>query len=306
MIHSEYFTGFEIIVHNATNISKNVKEILYKKNLENIKTYPGPVKISDDDESGFEQKCTAYFESHCVKLFHECTQIIPWKMTDESTRTLEQWCREKNTISSIKGLVLHSFSIFKHLCQHLLQRYNFHGFTEKILQDYLQTKNISEVPCSVVYNPSEGVLLFLRKAEKGELAKEIELGCNDLELFVLLFHDVLKTSGMKIFNLVITDETIDEDNLICKKCMDHVLSGENIADTTKFTSWLVGKEDCFDTKFKKPIKEACSKNFLAKLTGVLAASQIYHDYIPRFTHTQNVCQQVIYCCCNAAEDFRNS
>ena len=290
--HNEYFTGFEIIAHNATDISKNVKEILDKKNLENIKAHPGPVKMSDDDESEFKQKCTAYFENYFEKLFHERTQLIPWKMTDESTRTLEQWCRGKNTMSSIKGLVLHSFSIFKHLYQHLLKSYKLHGFTKEILQDYLQYKNFSEVPSTIVYNPNEGVLLFLRKAGKGKLAKEIELGCNDLELFILLFHDVLKTSRIKLINLVINDKTIDPNILDCHQCMGHVISVKDFADINKFTSCLVAKEDCFDTKYKNPIEEAGSKTFLAKLTGVLAASQIYRDYIPKFTHMQNVCQQM--------------
>ena len=290
--HNEYFNGFEIIAHNALDISKNVQEIL-EKNLENIKAQPGIGKVSYDDESEFKQKYTAYFENYFVKLFHKRTQIIPWKINDQSTRTLELWCREKNIVSSIKGLVLHSFSIFKHLYQHLLKSYKIHGFTEEILQDYLQNKDFSEVPSTVVYNPNEGVLLFLRKAEKGELAREIELGCNDLELFILLFHDVLEGSRMKLISLVINDETIDQDNLDCHQCdMGHVISEKDFADITKFTSCLVRKEDCFDTKYKNPIEEPGSKKFLAKLIGVLAASQVYPNYIPKFTYMQNVCQQM--------------
>ena len=241
--HNEYFTGFEIIAHNATDISKNVTEILDKKNLEIIEAHPGHLKMSDDEESEFEQKYTVYFENYFVKLFHERTQIIPWKVTDESTRTLVQWCREKNKMSSIKGLVLHSFSIFKHLYQHLLKSYNLHGFTKEIIKNYLQKKTFSEVPSTVVYNPNEGVLLFLRKAKKGKLAKAIELSCNDLELFILLFHDVLKTSRMKLINLVINDETNNPGNLDCQQCMGHVLSEEDLADIKQFTSCLVGKED---------------------------------------------------------------
>ena len=288
--HHEYFTGFEIIAHNATDISKNVKEIIDKKNLADA----GPVKISEDFATEFELKCNTYFENYFVKLFRERTQIIPWKITDEPTRILEEWCWVKNAMSSIKGLVLHSFSIFKHLYQYLKKSYELHGFTKEILRDYLQNKNFSEVPSTVVYNPNEGVLLFLRKAEKGKLKKEIQLGFNDLELFVLLFHDVLKNSRMKLINLVINDEIIDPNNFDCHKCMDHVLSENDFTDITKFTSCLVGKEDCFDTKYKNLIEEASSKKFLAKLTGVLAASQIYHNYIPKFTHIQNVFQQMDY------------
>ena len=122
--HHEYFTGFEIIAHNATDISKNVKEIIDKKNLADA----GPVKISEDFATEFELKCNTYFENYFVKLFRERTQIIPWKITDEPTRILEEWCRVKNAMSSIKGLVLHSFSIFKHLYQYLKKSYELHGF----------------------------------------------------------------------------------------------------------------------------------------------------------------------------------
>ena len=61
--HNEYFTGFEIIAHNATNISKNVTEIFDKKNLEITEAHPGHVKMSDDEESEFEQKYTVYLKT---------------------------------------------------------------------------------------------------------------------------------------------------------------------------------------------------------------------------------------------------
>ena len=83
--HSDDFSGFKIIAHNALDISKNVREIL-KKNLESIKAQNDLRKVSDNDESEFKQKCTTYFENYFMKLFQKRTQIVPREMTDQPTR----------------------------------------------------------------------------------------------------------------------------------------------------------------------------------------------------------------------------
>ena len=70
---------------------------------------------------------------------------------------MESWCRETNKSSSIKGLVLHSFPVFRHL-QHF-------GFTRKVLKRRLNIQEFSEEPVTIIYNPQENVLLLIRNAE---------------------------------------------------------------------------------------------------------------------------------------------
>ena len=161
--------------------------------------------------------------------------------TDEFQRltgTIVDWCNKTNSLSSIKGLVLHSFSVLKHLY--------LHGFTKEMLQDCFKIDNFLEEPTIAVYNPHEKVLILLHKSKnKKSLANDIKLVFDDLKLFTLLFNDVLKKSGIKLIPLVVTDEKVNPDNLDCRLCMNHVLSEEEFADTGKYNDWWVAKRKLF-------------------------------------------------------------
>ena len=271
LCHSENIDGFYVISHNPS--IEDIKEILDKKNTNNIEVYTGPHHRSRVGVSKFEKQCTAYFKRYFENLAGEEPQILPWKMAnDDYTRSMAHWCQSTNISSTIKGLVLHSFSILQHTCRH--------GFTKKMLQSFLQIENLSQAPSIVVYNPNVKLILLLRKAASKKLAADIALGINDLQLFVLLFHDVLTNSGLKLTYLVVTDEKVNPDNLECDLCMNHVLSEKDLSD---FDNWLEEKESYFKSGSRKKIEEAFSKAFSAKLTGVLAAAHIHPNYIPVFT-----------------------
>ena len=278
--HSQHIYGFKVIVHepNANNIVQNVQKALGKENKPSI-VHLSPHQLSYDYE--FKEQCTAYFVRNFETLAHEDTQVLPWKTPDELKRvtdTLADWCKQTNVYSSVKGLVLHSFSILKHLHRH--------GFTKEMLQDDLKTENFSKTPIIVVYNPHESVLLLLRKAESKKLATDISLGFSDIKLFILLFHDVLTNSNIKLIPLVVTDEKIDSGKPDCALCMNHVLSEKELADTIMYNTWWVERESYFETQYKGEIDEVVSKNFSAKRIGVLAATLLYPNYIPKFTDKQ--------------------
>ena len=288
LIHTEQINGFVITAHNpnAIDISNNIKEVL-AKNKNNIEVYRGPHQKSYVDELTFTNQCTAYFERYFETLVEEDPQVLPWKRPDKFKKaigTMVDWCGVRNSLSSIKGLVLHSFSILKHL--------HLHGFTKKMLQDCLKIDNFSEAPIIVVYNPQERALILLRNAESKNLATEIELVFNDLKLFILLFYDVLTNSGIRLIPLVITDENVNPDNLDCHLCMNHVLSEEEFTDTDKYNYWWVEKESFFGTEYKEEINETLCKKLSAKITGVLATACVYPNYIPKFTDEQNPHQQM--------------
>ena len=245
----------------------------------------GPHQLSYEYE--FKEQCTAYFVRNFETLAHKDTQVLPWKTPDELKRitdTLADWCKQTNICSKIKGLVLHSFSILKHLHRH--------GFTKEMLQDDLKIETFSKTPIIVVYNPHESVLLLLRKAESKKLATDILLGFNDLKLFILLFHDVLSNSNIKLIPLVVTQEKINSGKPDCALCMNHVLSEKELTDTVTYNTWWVERESYFETQYKGEIDEVVSKKFSAKLIGVLAATLLYPNYIPKFTNKQHTHQHM--------------
>ena len=249
--------------------------------------YLGPHQKSHVDEPKFMEQCTLYFERYFEILAHKDSQVLPWKIPDEFKRiisTMVDWCKKTNSLSNMKGLILHSFYILKHL--------HMHGFTKEMLQDSYGIKKISGASIIVVYNPHERALILLRKAESKNLATDIELAFNDLKLFILLFSDVLRDSGMKVIPLVVTNKSINPGKRICRLCMNHVLSQEEFTDIDKYNIWWIEKESYFGTEFKKEISENLSKSFSAKIIGVLATTFLYPNCIPRFIDEQNPHQQM--------------
>ena len=269
MCHNENIDGFYIISHDPS--TEDIKEILAKKNTKSIVVYTGPHHRSRVGESEFEKQCTAYFERYFEILAGEEPQILPWKMAnDDFMGSIAHWCQGTNKCSTIKGLVLHNFSTLQHIYRHGLQ-------------DFVQIENFSKAPSIVVYNPRLKFLILLRKVQSKELATDIASGFYDLKLFILLFHDVLTNSSMKLTHLVVTDEKVNPDNLDCDLCMNHVLSEKDLAD---IGNWLEGKEIYFQAGSGGEINKAFSKHFSAKLTGLLAAARIHPNYIPILTVNQ--------------------
>ena len=285
LCHNEEVDGFSIICHNPS--IEYIKEILDKKNTEDIDVYTGPHHKLRICESEFKEQCTAYFKRYFEVLANEDPQILPWKIPHEFksiTGIMFDWCSETNDFSNIKGLVLHSFSFLNHLFRH--------GFTKTLLQDCLQIENFSEAPIIVVYNPGEKALLLLRKAESKKLTTDISLSINDLKLFILLFHDVLTNSGMKVVPLVVTNEKVNPDNSDCQRCLNHVLSLKEFADTGESNFFWESRGSYFETEYKGKIDEALCRTFSAKLAGILGAALVHPNYIPIFTNKQNVHQHM--------------
>ena len=158
MIHIEKIHGYQIFTHNpkAEDISDAVRKILAAQKND-IKVKLNPIKQHIIEETSFEERCLEYFEGNFETLATEAPLVLPCKEPDKSkeiVKTMERWCRKTNQLPSIKGLVLHSFSLFKHL-EHF-------GFTREVLKERLEIKNFSEDPIIVVYNPREKVILLIR------------------------------------------------------------------------------------------------------------------------------------------------
>ena len=230
-------------------------------------------------EVSFEQRCTEYFERNFETLAKETPLILPCKEPEKSREivtSMEHWCRKTNNSSNIKGLVLHSFSIFRHL-EHF-------GFTRETLKQSLKIEEISEAPVIVVYNPQENVLLLIRNAENQDLANDIKIGRDDLKMFILLFNDKLKNSNMKLISLIITDKE-NHIKLQCPDCINNVLSLEMFKDIAALENWWEEKSSHFEKKTVQKINPDFISSFTAKITGTVASTFIYGKYIPTMTET---------------------
>ena len=266
MCHDQIEDGLQIIAHNPNvkDLSDRIQNIKqnFGKNFR-YKVYLGPDRKCESysTESKFEEQCKLYFENHYERSAQEGPLILPGKTTFDCSKNLRHltpvmrnWCNETNkTISSIKGLVLQSFSIWKHL--------RWHGFQEEMIKRYLQIDNISEELSTIVYNPQESAILLLHKAKSETLATNVVSAFKYLKLFILLFHNVI--TNMKLIPLVVTDNSFEPDGDDCRNGTNHVLSEKEL----NFSNWLESREKkkYFKTGNETKIKEDLSKKFLARL-----------------------------------------
>ena len=278
MIHIDKIDGYQIFTHSpkAEDIFNTVSDILATKRT-NIKVKLNPIKQDNIEETSFEERCIEYYEGNFETLATMAPIILPCNETEKFkkiVRTMEHWCRETNKSSRIKGLVLHSFSVLKNL-EHF-------GFTREVLKEKLKIKQFSEAPAIVVYNPRENVLLLIRNAERQDLAIDIKLGLDDLKMFIVLLNDKLRNSNLKLISLVVTDKA-HEIKLECPDCKNNVLSLEEFKDLHTFENWWKERETYFGKMSVKNISPDFIKNFLAKITGTVAATFIYGEHVPTLT-----------------------
>ena len=272
-IHIEHIHGYTILAHNpnAKEISTKIKETLANKDT-SIKVFLRPDEISHVEEPEFKKQCITYFKNNFEKLAEDEPLFVPWKIPEDQMEIegiMDLWCRKTNRLSSVKGLVLHRFSLIKCL--------ELYGIKEDTLRDHLHIKMFSKAPITVVYNPHQRAVLLVRKAESDDLTNDMVLSFNDVKMFILLFNDELTESGIKLIPLIVTDGKAKID---CDKCLNHVLSKKEIET---FASRWNDKRSYFQTKSEGKVTKDFSKDFLAKVTSLTAATSIHHDYIPKFT-----------------------
>ena len=232
VIHIYKIPDYQLFAHNANakDISDAVGEILKTKEA-NIDIKLNPIKQENVKNIDFDERCITYFEENFESLAKEGPLILPCKEPKkfkEIVNTMESWCKKTNKSSSIKGLVLHNFSVFRHL-KHF-------GFAREALQRSLKIRVFSEEPVTIVYNPQEHVLLLIRNAENRDLETDVKLGLDDLKMFILLCNDNLKGSKMKLISLVVTEKEKDFE-LKCTNCTNNVLSLETFKDLPTFENW---------------------------------------------------------------------
>ena len=210
-------------------MSERIKEAISNK-ISTVEVFFSPFKRSHTEDSKFEEQCKMHFERNFETLAEDDPLILPLKIPKNHMGiegAMDGWCRDTNTLSKIKGLVVHSFFLTKCL--------RLYGFTEENLRDSLHFNKISEASIILVYNPHENVLLLIRRLGSKKLSVDMTLSLNDLNMFILLFNNELKESDVKLIPLVLNYGKLKSDNynLNCEQCLNRVFS-ENEFETLKF------------------------------------------------------------------------
>ena len=249
------------------------------------------------DKHQFAGYCkTEYFEKQIKKAMSERVFTLPDIDLDNSNKnpllqspfdiflkTMKNWCGKNEEEGGIKGLVIFGYSLDEHL--------KFLKYREDILKNYLFNKTDSDFQETVtVYNPQKRVVFLIRRArDEEDLEHEMKSSVDDILKFVFLYNDILKNSGIKLINLLVTDADVECYRWKCKFCEHQVLSMNSLDSCNSFEKWLEKKNSNFETDYDPSNKSnTFSFNFSAKLLGFLASFQFskenhFHWEIPSLT-----------------------
>ena len=187
-------------------------------------------------------------------------------------KTMKNWCGKDQEEGGIKGLVIFGYSLDQHL--------KFLKYREDILKNYLYDKTYADFQETVtVYNPQKRVVFLIRRArDKKDLEHEMKSSIDDILKFVFLYNDILKNSGIKVINLLITNADVECCRWKCKFCKHQAISLDSLASCDLFEKWLE-KEKCnFETDYDPSNKgNTFSFDFSAKVLGFLASFQFSRE-----------------------------
>ena len=258
------------------NIDKLSIEILNQKVKKKLAGREGSAKLSELKKS----LCGDYFKRYFKQEAKQGPVILPpiQRGINKIVDTMERWCREANTSPlSLKGLVVHNFNFLK-----FLETFVYKLDAGKLCKE-LEIKDFesTSTPTVIVYNPKESVILLIRKSGEKELSEEMEFCSDVMKIFMLLFGDECKLSGVKVICLLASNETTDK-NLKCESCKKLVVPFEALESYKSFLDWMSESSKEFNIKNTKKI---CKEKVIAvseNLIGCLAAAP-YFENIPTFT-----------------------
>ena len=219
--------------------------------------------------------CKEYFQRYFEELLDNDPVILPQKIAPINKKivnTMGSWCKKTNKFSNLKGLVVCKFSVLKYLKW---------VYDMKTLDRYIEIKDFLPRPAIIVYNPKENVLLLIRKGNRENIDKEIKYCNADLKMFMLLFWNELKNSGMKIIPLV-ANTSEGNEKLNCDQCTDFVVSVAELETPKLFeTLWDKLSSHC-EIVNTNEIDDMKVNVFIATLIGFIATDKI-HKKLPTFS-----------------------
>ena len=270
-------------IKNADKVFEKISnihgEITKKKVRVKLPTYEDEKTLSELKESLCEDYFKRYFENQAREYPVILPQRIP-KGINKIVSTIERWCIDTNEMSDIKGLVIHSFDASMYFDKWFYDKLN-----KETLCNDLDMKEFPSTPIVIVYNPKENVILLIRKSEKKDIRKEIELCSSDMKLFMVLFGSELKQSDVKVISLLASNAEIDAVSN-CTGCKHSIVAVEVLELYELFKTWWEIAVNHYQTKNTGDLDKDKAEAFSAKLLAFLAAAQ-FIDNLPTLTKNRS-------------------
>ena len=260
------------VFENITNFHEEITSIKVKVKLP---TYDDKKTVSQLKENLCGDYFKRYFKNQAMEKPVVLPQAIPSgikKVVD----TLESWCFETNEMSHLKGIIIHSFDILVYFDKWLRVK----GSKERLCKD-LYIKEFPSTPIIIVYNPKENVILLIRKSEKKDIKNQLELCSSDMKMFLALFGDDLKGTGVKVISLLVRN-FVDNAFLNCEACEHSIVPVESLESYDSFQKYWDKKVSYFEVKNTNRLDKKKTEMFSGKFIGFLAAAQFF-DNLPTFT-----------------------
>ena len=142
-------------------------------------------------------------------------------------------------------------------------------------------KKFLSTPITIVYNPTDNVILLIRKSEKESIKKQIELCSSDMKLFMALFGKELKRSDVKVISLLASNLGVNE-SFSCEGCKHSIIAVEILESYELFKVWWDNQVCHYKVKNTGELDKYKVEVFSANFIGFLAAAQFFDD-LPTFT-----------------------
>ena len=182
--------------------------------------------------------------------------------------TMKDWCTKNqgHGNENSRGFVIYAYSQVLKLYENVL-KYHLHKVT---CEDFHETV--------FVYNPTKQIFLLIRIAMDKNIDDEIKLSTNDMMRFVLTFFDVLDKSGVKLINLLVTDEKFETP---CSSCKHQIISIEMFSSSKSFDKWWEKKEKEFSISVSRSkLNKEFFSNFLTRIGDIVNDLQLYYSIKP--------------------------
>ena len=275
--------GYDVYCHVRNpdqiyqNIEKQSKEISEKEVKIKLFCREDCAKLSELKKSF----CGNYFKRYFEPEAKHGPVVLPpiQRGANKIVDTMERWCSETNTSPlNLKGLVVHNFNVLRFLEIFLYDKLDAVKLCKELeIKDFRSTSE----PIVIVYNPIESVILLIQESGEKELREEMEVCSDSMKIFMLLFGDECRQSGVKVICLIASNETAYE-NLKCEGCKRLVVPFEALESYESFQAWMSERSKDFNIKNTKNINKGKVITVSEKLIGCLAAAP-YFENIPTFT-----------------------
>ena len=268
--------GFSVISHVDNDfIQKKIPNYVTKnKDYIEVTLKAGQCSISRDK---LAEKSKKYFKEQLKGIIDKDVYSIPY-VDDKSMhpdlettyitimKTLKKWCSgNKQNEEEMNGIVIYDYNLDNHL--------KFLKFPISSSSSFLQCEKLHKESNKLIiaYNPEKKLIFLIRSANIESLKCEMERSTIDVMKFILLHFEILKSSGIRVMNLLVTKKEFNDLPLCCESCKQQVISMEQVSSSVDFQNWLTNKNEKFSVSVNcENTNKNFNQDFCAQLLFFLA------------------------------------